>query len=85
MKQQKSWYVIQMRRLKWPVIPTARVTTNTIWACPQRRAQAVTDYLIANGANAANIFVKGYGETEPVADNGTKEGRAANRRVELRH
>ena len=51
----------------------------------QRRAQAVTDYLIANGANAANIFVKGYGETEPVADNGTKEGRAANRRVELRH
>lgn len=51
----------------------------------QRRAQAVADYLIANGANAANIFVKGYGETEPVADNGTKEGRAANRRVELRH
>jgi OOP family OmpA-OmpF porin len=51
----------------------------------KRRAQAVTDYLIAHGANAANIFVKGYGETEPVADNGTKEGRAANRRVELRH
>jgi OOP family OmpA-OmpF porin len=51
----------------------------------ERRAQAVADYLIANGANAANIFVKGYGETEPVADNGTDAGRAANRRVELRH
>ena len=51
----------------------------------KRRAQAVTDYLIANGANAANIFVKGYGETDPVADNGTEAGRAANRRVELRH
>lgn len=51
----------------------------------KRRAQAVADYLIAHGANADNIFVKGYGETEPVADNGTAAGRAANRRVELRH
>jgi len=51
----------------------------------ERRAQAVADYLIAKGANAANIFVKGYGESDPVADNGTMEGRAANRRVELRH
>lgn len=51
----------------------------------ERRAQAVADYLIANGADAANITVKGYGETDPVADNGTEEGRAANRRVELRH
>jgi OOP family OmpA-OmpF porin len=51
----------------------------------ERRAQAVADYLIAHGANGANITVKGYGESEPVADNGTMEGRAANRRVELRH
>lgn len=51
----------------------------------QRRAQAVADYLIANGATAANIFVKGYGETDAVASNDTEEGRAANRRVELRH
>lgn len=51
----------------------------------ERRAQAVAEYLIAHGANAANISVKGYGESQPVADNGTKEGRAANRRVELRH
>jgi len=51
----------------------------------KRRAQAVADYLIAHGANPANIMVKGYGETDPVASNDTAEGRAANRRVELRH
>lgn len=51
----------------------------------ERRAQAVADYLIAHGANGSNITVKGYGESHPVADNGSKEGRAANRRVELRH
>lgn len=50
-----------------------------------RRAQAVADYMIAHGANAANLFVVGYGETDPVADNATEAGRAANRRVELRH
>ena len=51
----------------------------------ERRAQAVADYLIGHGANAGNISVKGYGESDPVADNGTEAGRAANRRVELRH
>lgn len=51
----------------------------------QRRAQAVADYLIGKGANAANITVKGYGESQPVADNATDAGRADNRRVEFRH
>jgi OOP family OmpA-OmpF porin len=51
----------------------------------ERRAQSVADYLIAHGANAANISVKGYGESHPVADNDSEAGRAANRRVELRH
>jgi len=51
----------------------------------ERRAKAVEDYLIAHGAKDANMTVKGYGEAQPVADNGTKEGRAANRRVEFRH
>ena len=51
----------------------------------ERRAKAVEDYLIAHGAKDANMTVKGYGETQPVADNGTDAGRAANRRVELRH
>ncbi len=51
----------------------------------ERRAQAVADYLVSMGANASNLTVKGYGESQPVADNSTKAGRAANRRVELRH
>jgi len=51
----------------------------------ERRAQAVADYLVAHGVNADNLTVTGYGETQPVADNGSDAGRADNRRVELRH
>ncbi|MGB5440232.1 MAG: OmpA family protein [Gammaproteobacteria bacterium] len=50
----------------------------------ERRALAVRDYLISRGANADMISATGYGESEPIADNGTRDGRALNRRVELR-
>lgn len=50
----------------------------------ERRARAVADYLISTGLDADRFTVKGYGETEPVADNATREGRARNRRVEMR-
>lgn len=49
----------------------------------QRRAETVRRYLIANGATN-NLTVRGYGESEPVADNATAAGRAQNRRVVLR-
>ncbi|MCX5801043.1 MAG: PKD domain-containing protein [Candidatus Eisenbacteria bacterium] len=49
-----------------------------------RRAEAVRDYLIYKGVKAENLTFKGYGETKPMADNKTAEGRALNRRVELR-
>ena len=49
-----------------------------------RRAITVRDYLISQGANSANLTFRGYGEARPVADNATAEGKARNRRVELR-
>jgi outer membrane protein OmpA-like peptidoglycan-associated protein len=50
----------------------------------ERRAQAVREYFVGKGVAAERLTAKGYGEAEPVADNGTAEGRAENRRVELR-
>lgn len=49
----------------------------------ERRAQAAADYLGSQGVDASRMTVKGMGETAPVADNATREGRAMNRRVEL--
>ncbi len=48
-----------------------------------RRAESVRDYLIGKGIAAERLFVKAYGESSPVADNETEEGRLKNRRVEL--
>ncbi|AGI23332.1 outer membrane protein [Pseudomonas sp. ATCC 13867] len=51
----------------------------------ERRAHAVTNYLVDAGVPASSIkSVEGYGESQPVADNKTKEGRAENRRVEIK-
>ena len=47
----------------------------------QRRAEALKAYLVKLGAPAANINCESKGEEEPVADNGTEEGRALNRRA----
>jgi outer membrane protein OmpA-like peptidoglycan-associated protein len=49
----------------------------------QRRAQAVRDYLVTRGMAADRITSQGFGLTRPIADNGTAEGRADNRRVEI--
>jgi len=50
----------------------------------QRRAQAVRDYLVAGGISPRRVAVEGLGESHPVASNDTADGRAQNRRVELR-
>jgi outer membrane protein OmpA-like peptidoglycan-associated protein len=49
----------------------------------QRRADAVGDYLKAQGISANRLTIKWYGETQPKADNSTEAGRASNRRVEF--
>ena len=47
------------------------------------RAQSVRAYLTANGIDGSRIEAAGFGADNPVADNGTPEGRQTNRRVEL--
>ena len=49
----------------------------------QTRAESVRQYLIDHGVAADHVTAKGYGSTQPIADNRTATGRAANRRVAL--
>lgn len=49
----------------------------------EKRAQAVSDYLIKHGIDAKRLTAKGYGFDYPVAENDPKDGNKANRRVEL--
>jgi len=53
-------------------------------ALSERRATSVVEYLIQLGVSADRLSTKGYGETAPLTDNKTSEGRAANRRVEFK-
>ena len=48
------------------------------------RAQSVVTYLISQGIAAKRLSFKGFGDTQPMADNKTEEGKAKNRRTELK-
>lgn len=50
----------------------------------EERAQAVRKYMISKGIAAGRIIAKGYGLSSPIADNETEEGRALNRRTEVK-
>ena len=49
----------------------------------ERRARSVADYISARGVIPPRINIGGYGETQPIADNGSSSGRQQNRRVEI--
>ena len=49
----------------------------------QQRADAVREQLIAMGIDGSRLTSKGFGDSKPMADNGTLEGKANNRRVEF--
>ena len=50
----------------------------------QKRAESVVNYLIKKGVSSSQLVPKGYGESAPIADNETLEGRKENRRTEAR-
>ncbi len=50
----------------------------------KNRAKTVYDYLVNHGINKDRLTYKGYGQSNPIADNSTKEGRALNRRTEFK-
>ena len=47
------------------------------------RAQAVVDWLVENGISRSRLTARGFGESQPIMDNKTREGRSRNRRVEI--
>jgi outer membrane protein OmpA-like peptidoglycan-associated protein len=49
----------------------------------EQRAESVKNYFISQGIQASRISSRGMGESSPVADNATKDGRAMNRRIEV--
>lgn len=55
---------------------------NMMWS--ERRAKAVADYFLNKGIKPERITYKGYGDTQPIADNKTEAGRSKNRRVEMK-
>jgi chemotaxis protein MotB len=64
-----------------PIGPELRARFPSNVELSKARAQAVTDYLVAQGVPAAIISTTGYGDVQPVAPNDTAQGRAKNRRV----
>jgi outer membrane protein OmpA-like peptidoglycan-associated protein len=49
----------------------------------ENRAKTVVDYIVKNGIDMSRLNYKGYGKSNPVADNNTEEGRSKNRRTEF--
>ena len=50
----------------------------------ERRVNSVRDYVVRKGVDSGRVAGQGFGESKPIADNKTAEGRAKNRRVEIK-
>lgn len=50
----------------------------------QRRADTLVEWLVKKGADSSRLIAKGYGDKNPIADNATADGRAKNRRTEIK-
>ncbi len=50
----------------------------------ERRAQSVATYLVSKGVDTKLLSIKGYGDTKPIGDNASAEGKAKNRRIEFK-
>jgi chemotaxis protein MotB len=64
-----------------PALMQEGVTSNEVLS--QKRAEAVMQYPISQGMNPNLVSARGFGDANPVASNGTAQGRAQNRRVDI--
>jgi OOP family OmpA-OmpF porin len=53
-------------------------------ALSERRVNSVKNYVVGKGVDGGRVSGQGFGESKPIADNKTAEGRAKNRRVEIK-
>ena len=87
-KSQLDALLPKLKSLNWTAITVVGHTDSTgpeayNQGLSERRAESVKSYLVGQGLPAAAIQASGQGESKPVADNATAEGRAQNRRVEV--
>ena len=64
-------------------IPIGTGGSNLNFELSQQRAQSVLNHLASTGIQAERLTAAGLGESQPIADNDTKEGRSLNRRIEF--
>lgn len=64
-------------------IPTGKIGSDNL-ELSARRAKAIANILMLHGIPPQRISIKGYGDTRPIDSNNTEEGRAKNRRVEIK-
>ena len=81
--------VAQMKNVTWQTIVAVGYTDNIgsdeyNQALAARRAEGVRQYLLSKGLEPTMVRTQALGEASPVADNATEEGRAQNRRTEVR-